>query len=421
MGPRNAAPASRSVRAHTRGVGLVETMVGILIGILVVLAVYSLLSTSEGYRRSATGASDAQITGLLAQFMIGRDVSNAGNGVLLAGDDATNKLANCTKAEDGTLLSPLDIGFSKPIPILVTDGGGAEISDSFIEYNSGAPRVNWPVNFVGAVGSPAGTDFVVQSPNGFTSPLPKNTPYRVVAIANDGTGRCGSFQVTDASAPPDLQGQVTLKTNPASTIDYLVANGAQLVNLGPVGQATRIRYESWNAAASESCGQSDLARPCQLFTTDLMTAGAVRNPVAANIVLMKVQYGVDTTPTPDGKIDCWTAADNTNACGDGKDYRPAGVAAFSVADLNRIMAVRVALVVRSDEPSKPDSNPANDPMVAANRPPVVLFNCSANDATCQGRLVLSAGSGGQIIADHWSYRTYETVIALRNPIYVGTL
>jgi hypothetical protein len=54
---------------------------------------------------------------------------------------------------------------------------------------------------------------------------------------------------------------------------------------------------------------------------------------------------------------------------------------------------------------------------------VILFNCSANDATCQSRIVLPMGTkgSGRIIRDGYRYRTYETIVPLRNTIYVGTL
>ena len=123
-----------------RGAGLVETMVGILIGMFVILAVYSLLSTSEGYKRATTGASDAQINGLLSQFVLARDAGNGGNGILLGGDDDINYLASCIKDEGGNA----DLTM-RPIPVLITDSGNVEVSDSFIAMNSGASRVNWPV------------------------------------------------------------------------------------------------------------------------------------------------------------------------------------------------------------------------------------------------------------------------------------
>ncbi len=70
-----------SGKARQLGAGLIETMVGILIGLVVVLVVYNTLVVAEGYKRSTIGISDAQITGQLAQFVLNRELSNAGNGV----------------------------------------------------------------------------------------------------------------------------------------------------------------------------------------------------------------------------------------------------------------------------------------------------------------------------------------------------
>jgi hypothetical protein len=54
---------------------------------------------------------------------------------------------------------------------------------------------------------------------------------------------------------------------------------------------------------------------------------------------------------------------------------------------------------------------------------VYLFNCSANDNTCLQRVRLQVGTqaSGKILQDHWRYRTYETVVPLRNSIYAGSL
>jgi type IV pilus assembly protein PilW len=391
-----------------RGAGLIETMIGILIGLIVILAIYSMMSAAEGFRRTTTGASDAQITGLLSQFVLGRDAGNGGNGITLAAPD----LVKCTKNDLGAADAT-----NRPIPVLVTDSGSDTVSDSFIAMNSAGSHVIWPVDFVEV--NSTGNTFTVQSPTGFTVPTPATTPYWVIAVANDGSGKCGRFKVTAASAPPRGEGQVDLTVAPAASSIYTQASPAKLVNLGPEGLATRVRYESWNASANEPCGLTpDPKRPCQLMSTDLIDPlnPGNRNPIAANVVLMKIQYGVDTTPTPDAIVDCWTPANNANVCADGRNYTPAGVQAFNNDDLGRIIAVRIAVVIRSDEPDLKD-----DTLKSGVRPATYLFNCSANDATCLQRILLPAGSGNQIIQDHWRYRTYETVVALRNAIYNSPL
>ncbi len=67
------------------------------------------------------------------------------------------------------------------------------------------------------------------------------------------------------------------------------------------------------------------------------------------------------------------------------------------------------------------------------RQPVYLFNCAANDITCQNRVLVPAGApsalglsdcvtaSNSVLCDGWRYRTYEAVIPLRNAIYNATL
>jgi type IV pilus assembly protein PilW len=378
-------------------------MIGIVIGLLVILVIYNLLAAAENYKRLSIGASDAQITGLLSHFILGRDASNGGNGIALASDD----LINCVDWN------------RRPIPVLITDSGDPAVSDSFIAFNSGSPHVLWPVDFF--ADAPPGSSFVVQTPNGFTSPLPTvGQPYLVVAMTNDGTGGCELTRVTAASTPPTPQGLVTL-THTGSGLTYKQGSPARLFNLGPIGQASRIRYDV----------ASDQLRSTNLLPDAGGVAPGPTNPIAQNIVLMKVQYGVDTTAIPDDIIDCWTPAANDD-CGDFSEPTVRGlVGAAGLVTLNRILAVRIGIVVRSDEPDMPAASAKDPALTAAGRTPVVLFNCSADtDAACQNRVVVPAGSppsvanpncAPAVICDYWRYRTYEAVVPLRNVIFKATL
>ena len=407
-----------SVRRQS-GAGIVETMVGILIGLLVVLVVYNMLAVAEGYKRTTAGVSDAQITGLLSQFMAGRDAGNGGNGISLAAPD----LINCTRRGDNTQLRALPITAPeramRPTPVLITDGGADNVSDSFISLHSGAPHVLWSIAFM--VDAAANEDFTVQSPNGFSTPagvsLPTGAqPYWIVAMANDGTGLCELVQVTAATKPDAVSGNTTL-THTASAVSYN-RDFAKMVILGRDGQANRLQY--------------DVGKD-QLRTTDLLN-GAAPNPVAQNVVLLKAQYGIDLNN--DSIIDCWTAADNKNACGDGKNYTdisdpgnpPDAAKLFPTVDeLNRIIAVRVAMVVRSEQSDPRDPSlfvPANTTIEGANgvRQDLYLFNCAANDNTCTGRIKVPAGNNKtDVLQDGWRYRAYETIIPIRNTIYNSTL
>ncbi len=227
--------------------------------------------------------------------------------------------------------------------------------------------------------------------------------------------------VPDPTVPPT--GKVTLTQDPAVATAFALAGAAdppRVLSLGPQGLATRIRY--------------DLDQPnAVLRTTDLLTTNALAPvPIAQNVVLLKAQYGVDTDAN--GIIDCWTPAD-ASTCG---DFSPAAVRGFTLAQINRILAVRIGVVVRSDEP---DLRALTDPgnadlqaearaLKAATRPPVVLFNCSTNNAACQNRVVVPAAAGAPVgssscgaavICDYWRYRTYETIVPLRNSIFAATI
>lgn len=387
-------------RAHRflqRGAGLVETMVGILIGLIVVLVIYNMLAAAEGYKRMTQGASDAQITGLLAQFMVGREAANGGNGISVSAS---------------TLEACVDPNL-RPVPVLVTDSGSNDISDSFITTYSGAPHVIWPVPFT-ADAAP-GASFVVQTPNGFSSPVPSpGVPYRVIAV-DPSTGNCELTQVTAATAPDPASGDVTLtQTGTAFTYKSLpdFTQTSKLVNLGPVGLATRARYEVWDSKSGVTCANAGAPLQCQVTSTDLYIAGASRNPIAQNVVLMKVQYGINLASPLNGQVDCWTPANAANVCNAGApvptDWTPAQVQTYPAATLERIVAVRLGLVVRSDEADLKDTS-----LAWGTRPAVVLFNCAANNATCQSRVVV----GPNVILDGWRYRAYEAVIPLRNAIY----
>jgi type IV pilus assembly protein PilW len=406
---------------------MIETMVGILIGMIVIVVIFNILSVAEGYKRATVGASDAQITGLLSQFMAGRDAGNGGAGITMsAGSVATPAdLINCNNP--GVTPDKLQAGV-RPIPLLISPDPGAPgpgTSDSFIAFNAGSSHVMWPVDFMPPLPTATGADITVQSPNGFTVPPPTATvPYWAVAMVNDGSGKCEMVRIVgavpDATIP--ATGKVTLTQDLAiaTTGSYVAGNPPRLLNLGPQGFATRIRYDVLNDV---------------LNTTDLLVvppAEPTRVPVAQNVVLMKAQYGVDNTG--DGVIDCWTPPD-ASTCG---DFSPNAVRTFSLAQLNRILAVRIGVVVRSDEP---DLRLLTDPtnadlqteargLLSGTRSQPYLFNCSTNtNAACPGRVKVPMGgtaTGAQaclpaVICDYWRYRTYEVVIPLRNAIYSASM
>ncbi len=394
--------SGQSPRARQRGAGLVETMIGILIGMIVVLVIYNVFALAEGYKRTAVGAADAQTTGLFAQFVLKREISNAGNGVSGAGAS----LATCATAGPNWPW-PTPPGFFaaagaravRPVPVLIRDGGGPTVSDSLIVTYSAAPRVVSGMLFVDKSMTAVGDRFYIQSPNGFR--------VNDLVLAVDMGGNCELTTVT-AVIPGDSTGDVTtgivgIDYAPATANLYLpgsAANGARLLNLGQDPNtggagpfATHTLFDVVNG---------------QLRTTDLFGA-APAVPIAQNVVLMKAQYGIDCAGNG---VVVWTTATATNICGDGLNYTPddfmpvaPGVSPWTGPALARIRAIRVGIVVRSDEPD------LKDPALVGQT--AVLFDCSTHNAACQGRTVLD----NTVLTDAYRFRTYETIVPMINAIY----
>ena len=89
--------ARRTRPVRQRGMGIVETMIGILIGMIVVLAIYNVFALVEGYKRTTVGIADAQTTGLVAQFILAREIGNAGTSLSI---DAAG-LVQCRLGDPG--------------------------------------------------------------------------------------------------------------------------------------------------------------------------------------------------------------------------------------------------------------------------------------------------------------------------------
>jgi len=387
---------SQLKRATQKGAGIVETMIGILIGMIVILVIYNVFALSEGYKRAAVGAADAQTTGLYAQFVLAREIHNAGNGVLDSGiASIVSDLVQCGNAQPAWDIpsppfpAPAVAARIRPTPVLINDGGGPNAADAFIVTYSLSLHVLSPVQFVDPPAT-AAAPFYVQSPNGF------RVNDRVIAV-NPGTDTCELTTVT-AVALGDSTGDVTTGIvrlqHPNVLGNYTAGappDGSKLLNLGQQGDVARTLYDIGNN---------------QLRSTDLL-ALAPANPIAQNVVLLKAQYGIDCLGN--GVIS-WTTATASNICGDGVSYTPNAVLAWNGPTLARMRAIRIGLVVRSDEPEQLVAGKDN---TALKNQQAVLFNCSTNNAACQGRIVLD----NTVLTDYYRFRTYETIIPMRNAIW----
>jgi type IV pilus assembly protein PilW len=360
-----------------RGFNLVEILVGVVIGLIAVLVIYQVFAVSEALKRNTSAAGDAQTAGIFSTFLLAQEIGNAGSGIANAADD----LANCPNTADIRTTM-------RPIPILITDGGADDVSDSFVVNYSVARRLVTPANFTAAAA--AGADFKVQSPSGFAK--------GDYIVAMDGTANCASSMVTGAPSAPDANGIVSI---PHSALGAFSAS-SQLMNYGPVDKVQRTLYD----VSGESLRSRSLLDPATGKPVDDQPT----NPIANNIALLKVQYGIDTNG--DGILDTWVRG----KADDGGD--PATVLAMDATNLSHILAVRIGLIIRSDQPvSKFDANGSADTewqQLSTNGGfQWTLFDC-LNKLKCPNRLT---GTIPQFNGQYYRYRVYEQVIPLRNLIW----
>lgn len=296
------------------GFGLVEIMVSVIISMLMVIVIYQVYGVSEGQKRTITAGGDAQQNANLALYVLERDLSMAGNGIM----SSAIALDQC----------PL----VRPLPVLIEAGATAGDPDAITILFGGSGSLSTPVAFLGT--ATTADPYPVRAPVGFS-------PNDVI-VAVEGS-RCTLSRVNPGAIPVSGTGIATIAHTPLAgdiggTYSAVVAS---LVNLGPTTSLFRVRY-SVDAATQTLQAQNRLP-----------TVGAVTT-VVGDVVNLKAQYGLDTDN--DSIVDLWQ--DATDA------WAAATLVAQPLATLQQIQAARVAVVTRSTQYEK-------DPVTVA---PLTMFD-----------------------------------------------
>lgn len=372
--------ASRRARRQL-GISLVETMVGLALGLLVTLVITQVWGTFESQKQRTISSSSAQVNGLLALTELEQDIRNAGAGL-------TDSAAfNCTNiysyyASGATVVSPIPAytGSMAMAPVQITDGGTG--SDTLTAKRSG--------DFLGAV--PA---TLTQAMPSSSSELNLNSTAgfalgNVVLAIDSAAGNCTVMLVTQVQAAAEK-----LQHNPGGTVTYNPANSFQNSNGWPAyGSAAKIEKvgqlvtHSYGVNSANQLTLNDLSNP-------LTSATAV---LTADIVSFKAQYGVANAGSQD--VNSWVSATAAT-----------GWNTLDSTKVKRIKAIRVVVVARSGkreaaDVSLPCTNGAgmvvnaNGPCVWSDSEPVVNFSANSD-------------------WKKYRYRIYQTIIPLRNVIWAG--
>ena len=392
------------------GFTIIELLVGLVIGLLATLVVMQTFSAFEGNKRSTTGIADAQTNGALGLYLLQRELQPAGYGVpLVSGTMPTINAANAANtfvfvdytgmtqtqintavaaqlaayntkiAADtatvtaGVNFSALNCGPSSPAinidadgdastpnatsvvrdiisPVIITDGGVGNSDTVTIHYGN-TTRGGMPAD----VASTSGATTV-----GVTNTLGCRNG-DVVLATRDGSPTCVVTTVTSSNALLDAAN--------ANSIEVAANTGiAQNDKLSCLGKVIQTKF---NVLAN------------QLQKND--------QPVLGDIVSMQAQYGISNTTNSE------IVTSYVDATG---VWAPASI---TVANRNRVKAVRIAVVARNNLLEKD----------------VVTQLCSGT-ATGPSKLCVFGGDLNLSTTDvgaswvNYRYRSYEVVVPLRN-------
>jgi hypothetical protein len=181
--------------------------------------------------------------------------------------------------------------------------------------------------------------------------------------------------------------------------------------MGPCNRAQKVRYSVNNGVLYSTPLIDTSAANCGKLADPL-----IPNPLASNIVVMKVEYGIDSDVDARRLLDYWVQGTTATPKG---DWDPATLLTAPVTTINQIKAIRIGIIVQSEQFDKNLAGFTGGDYVNGDYN-WVLFDCADTVKTnCPGRLT------GSVLAStsppgNWRFRKYETVIPLRNEIWNKT-
>ena len=111
---------ARALPVRQRGLTLIELMVGILISMILALAVFLVLSRSEGFKRTTTSVNDINQTGNYAMYTLDKWVRSSGSGFQQAAAYAFGCPLHA--AHSGTQILPRTNALPAPFASVNTSG-----------------------------------------------------------------------------------------------------------------------------------------------------------------------------------------------------------------------------------------------------------------------------------------------------------
>ncbi len=347
----------RAAVSRAAGFSLIELLVAMVIGLVVTLAITSVLIRGEGSRRSTTSVNDLNQSGAYAAYLLDRVIRSSGSGFAQSWSTAFGCLLDVSQ-------------------------GPAHVLPATIPASSAFARVTQPIRLapviIGkgladtATGNVRGDVLVVMGGTGGSAELEQAvTPGSVsasgIALQNGlGYGTDDLVLLADASvAGGCMLQQVGTRTRDTSGTavplggtgttyyggtDTYYATAGTNVSLSNFGIST-IALQLGNAATNPPHFKLYGVGPNNtLVGYDLLRPQAPDEPLADGVVEMRALYGLDNAGPPDGVVDNWV--DPIAGSGYEASVLTDGSAA-SLAKLRQISAIKLGFILRTSLPERP--------------------------------------------------------------------
>jgi len=378
--------------SRNRGFGLVEIMVGLVIGMITSLIVFQVFEVTERQKRTTTGGADAQTNGAYALYMMERDIRMAGFGLEndVASQCDTGKLFSYY--ENQKTPGPIE-GLDAAASVMIEDGGAQSDQIHIVYYSNPADAsVSFPNYSLSLDDTMPLTSVVFKVTN-----VAGCKPGELALIIQDGS--CTLIGVTDVSKTQQGEQQIhhgTGQNNPEAEpynpkSNYKTANNwpehtkGATVRCGLKAPFVRNYRIENNRLVHEDNGEVGEKDADDNYISVELTP---------NTVALQAQYGISV----DNKtLDISDWVDPTRAWA--KDT-------LTKDDGYRIKALRLAVVARSSEYEKPNPGEA----------------CSTTTAAMVAAWSEWADLSSVTALPDWQcyrYKVFETVIPLRNVIWAG--
>jgi type IV pilus assembly protein PilW len=356
------------------GFSIVELLVAALIGMLAIAAITQSYISSEGTKRALSASGDSIVAGTISLYLLEREARTAGFG--LSSTATLGCSVRAVFAGDVSSPAPTDTTvFNPPIfpfqfaPIVIHQGA---TTDQITILYASSESTGLPVKLTSAL--PAGAAKMFVSTNYYFND-------NGLAILSDGDGGCAMIQVAsrDTSMPSLLNLDPKSPWNSSSSLfpktEFPI--GAAVFDMGSLGLK---RFFVNSSDSTLRMAEVSMQKTGSLTSTETTI-------LAKGVVGLKAQYGYSASVTST------TVASWSNT------------APTSNADWRQLVAVRLAIVLRSPQPSKYKTSPADG---TCEQP-------TPSNMTWSGGTVPIIDSATE--ATCYRYQVYETTIPIRNRIW----